>query len=728
MLGWLGAAAAPILIHLWMRHTHRDTPWAAMEFLRQAIQRNSRRLKLQQWLLLAIRTLLLVLLALAATKPYLSNWNLLTGGPQMHRVLVIDATMSMQYAEGEQSSFARAKQLATEMLDSGRPGDVYSLCVLAETSADIVAGPSADPRRIAAQVGSLEATYASGRLGDVLPTIADLMDQAETNHRSLSGHEVLFFSDAAKHTWQSATAGQADQSTLAELTERAQVTLVDVGPAEPTGVSIHHLRVASGLSTTAEPLHLVADVTNYGDTPVSDLPVQLLVQGTSIDEQVLTLPANSTLPVEFDARFTESAWQSLSVRTRGDALAADDQAWLALDVRPSVRTLVVEGTPRAARYLRHALDPGGGTASPVQVVVAAEGALVDQPLVDFDCIFLCNIAQFTPAERTLLERYVLQGGSLIFVLGDRVMADSYNQPLAASPLGWGDWALASAAGDWGLTLQLPPVESPAAANAGWLPAGVGPLKANQQPGIDPLEYRHPIAAAFLDHERAGLLSTPVSRYFQLQPTSTAQVALALPNGDPLLVTSKHGQGMVAMLATTATLDTVDPNTNQPWTLMPAWPSFLPIVRELVAFGLAATWADDQAEIGQAIAGPVPASFSATTLKVERPDQQTAEVPIIREDATANWQYVSTNLPGIYTAGDSLARVAVNVPAMESDLTRVDQSLLPEAVQVQSAPPDASVAGESLATNTSLHRTFLYFVLVLLLIEPLMAWWFAGRAV
>ena len=64
MLGWLAAAAAPIVIHLWNRRQHREMPWAAMEYLLAAVQRQSRRLLVEQWLLLAIRTLLVVLVVL----------------------------------------------------------------------------------------------------------------------------------------------------------------------------------------------------------------------------------------------------------------------------------------------------------------------------------------------------------------------------------------------------------------------------------------------------------------------------------------------------------------------------------------------------------------------------------------------------------------------------------------------------------------------------------------
>ena len=73
MLAWLAAASAPILIHLWNRRRHREVPWAAIEFVLAALRNNSRRIRLEQWLLLAVRTLIIVCAVLAMAEPYLER-------------------------------------------------------------------------------------------------------------------------------------------------------------------------------------------------------------------------------------------------------------------------------------------------------------------------------------------------------------------------------------------------------------------------------------------------------------------------------------------------------------------------------------------------------------------------------------------------------------------------------------------------------------------------------
>src|SRR5665213_3032290 len=65
----LGLMAIPIIIHLLNRRRFKTVTWAAMEFLLRAMKRNRRRLKFEQWLILATRCLMVLLLGMAVARP-----------------------------------------------------------------------------------------------------------------------------------------------------------------------------------------------------------------------------------------------------------------------------------------------------------------------------------------------------------------------------------------------------------------------------------------------------------------------------------------------------------------------------------------------------------------------------------------------------------------------------------------------------------------------------------
>src|SRR5437868_3564939 len=67
------AAAGPIVIHLLNRRRFRVISWAAMDFLREAVKRNRRILKLRDILLLILRTAAVLLFGLALARPYFAS-------------------------------------------------------------------------------------------------------------------------------------------------------------------------------------------------------------------------------------------------------------------------------------------------------------------------------------------------------------------------------------------------------------------------------------------------------------------------------------------------------------------------------------------------------------------------------------------------------------------------------------------------------------------------------
>src|SRR5437016_4257714 len=103
----VGAVAVPIIIHLLNRKRYKIVTWAAMRFLLAAQKQNSRRLRIEQILLLFVRCALvaLIVIAMASVMPWMENlWAAIWpegGGPAIartartHHVFVLDGSLSM---------------------------------------------------------------------------------------------------------------------------------------------------------------------------------------------------------------------------------------------------------------------------------------------------------------------------------------------------------------------------------------------------------------------------------------------------------------------------------------------------------------------------------------------------------------------------------------------------------------------------------------------------------
>ena len=111
--------AIPIIIHLLNRRRFRRVEWAPMHYLKLTIQRNRRRIQLEQLLALAAAdrparaAVLLPGPAGARTRRGSSTgWAAAAGSSQ---VVLIDDSLSMGYAAGESTAFQRAKEAAAAL-------------------------------------------------------------------------------------------------------------------------------------------------------------------------------------------------------------------------------------------------------------------------------------------------------------------------------------------------------------------------------------------------------------------------------------------------------------------------------------------------------------------------------------------------------------------------------------------------------------------------------------
>src|SRR4051794_38199965 len=180
------AASVPVVIHLLSRRRYRVVDWAAMRFLLAAVKRHHRRLRLEQWLLLAARTLLVLLpaLAMAAAMPWAEPiWEQLfpasAVGPRFsgrtHHVIVIDGSLSMSARTDGGSAFERAQALAGKLVRAAPGGDGFSLVVPAAPPRVVVPGPANDPGRVAREIDELRCTHGPADLAQGLQAAEDAL-------------------------------------------------------------------------------------------------------------------------------------------------------------------------------------------------------------------------------------------------------------------------------------------------------------------------------------------------------------------------------------------------------------------------------------------------------------------------------------------------------------------------------------------------------------------------
>jgi hypothetical protein len=722
MLGWLAAAAAPLLIHLWSRRKYRETPWAAMEYLLAAVRQQSRRIQFEQWLLLAVRTLLVLLVVLAVAEPYFEQTGFaMNVGGRVHRVLVLDGSFSMAYRPTEKTRFDRAKEAARQIVLESSPGDVFTLVLMASSPQVIVGTAALPPSAVVEEIDRLRQPQTTADLPATVVAVRRLVEKVARDNPQIARHDVVFFTDLQRVTWSpklTDTAKAEFRRTAKELSQDANLLVIDLGQPTAENLAITDLQAADPLVTVDYDVQFRASLKNFGRHAPHRQIVEWFVDGRRMAQLPAEFSTDGSAEVAFTHRFDAPGDHSIEARAMGDQLEVDNHRYLAVPVRPAVRVLCIDGRPSglgvggAADYLAVALnvpDEASGHAR-VKADVATENAILERGLSAYDCVFFCNVAQYIGSEARAIDGYLQGGGSVVFFLGDRVLADRYNSAL-------------------GVADEQPKEKRAGQGRAGRpaiLPARLGRLIEEPQFRLDPLGFRHPIAQAFRGRGETSLLTTPVFKHFQLIPAkdSQATTVVALGNGDPLLIERSVRRGRVLLMATSA---------EPAWTALPLWPSFVPLVQEIVARCAAGQVEQRNITAGEPIEMLQPGSFDSKPSSVQTPDGGHGVMQMGPADGGSYASFGDTLQSGFYTvkpqAPASRGQMfAVNVDTSESDLTQLSPNELRDDVWpgvplvYRAAWQDAAAAAVGLSHGKNqFHVDLLYGALGLLFFETLLAW-------
>ncbi len=708
MLWWGAAASIPLVIHLLSRRRYRDSSWAAMQFLLAAVKKHARRMRMEQLLLLLARMAILILLAAALAEPMV-NYSALTSGPteavHTHWVLVFDVSYSMAYTPGDRSLLQQGQDAARELVRQAPQGDGFTLVLMGAPPQVVIRDPAYDPADVLRELDRLEPRHAGANLNAALEEVQELVEQARKRHVRLSQTRVCFFSDLGQTTWDDLESAAA-RKALGELAEVAQLHLFELGDSAWNNAAVTRLELEDPLVTPGRPARFVAEIRRLSSDQPRQARAIALVDGQVVHESDVDLTSGSET-FTFSHRFRSAGEHAMELQLVGnDPLDIDNHRWCPVLVRDSLRALCIEGAPGAARYVALALEPEPLDPPRLRWETAPPTALLDKELSDYECIFLCDVPRFRAEEAEVLRRFVQGGGGLVFFLGPQVQLESYNTEFyPADP-----------------QLRL-------------LPARLVEIASGLH-NFDPLEYRHPLVQPFRAHERAGLLMVPIQHYIRLGlTTGSARVALALNNGEPILVEQFWGRGRVFLFGSSVSPAPATASTEEVWTDLPVWPSFPPIMQELTTLMLQQRDVRRSAIVGDVLEGSErPGSAGRVLLHDPRGVSEWLEVRRPEPPVEPAWMFGPTIWSGPYRVAESAEApdaqmYCVNVDTSEGVLDRVDPDSLP--AQFERGMSTAETEERLMAQDSqrrSLARPLMASVFGLLLFELYLACSFGSARV
>lgn len=732
----LPLAAVPIIIHLLNRRRFNTVKWAAMDFLLAAMKRNRRRLRMEHWLILALRTLAVLLLVLLISRPELDDLSF--GGVRKHHVIVIDDSASMTQRGAASDAWAESLQEVERLANhiaTRREGDLVTILRGSDLDAPVLgvtrAGPDL-PRRVREATAKLEVSDGGFDPTTALAAAARIIEaDEETEHA-----EYHVITDFRQHDWFDTSGGAhaaASKWLVARNAETEHVSFVSVGSNDSSNLGITELVCRERVCTAGLPVTFVVEVTNHGldAAPGGEFTVEIDAR-TRSSYPLPPLGGGESTRIEFAHTFRTPGYHGLVASLPGDRLPIDDVRAFAVEVRATSRVLLVDGDPGTTAeesetyFLHAALEIRGAIDSGIEVRLVGEhdlGTLTEDALAEFDMVWLCNVPRPNRQAAERLDQFVRDGGGVVFFLGNQVDIDHYNATLWSDGEGILPTRLDEVRGD----IDVPqPVH---------LAAKDDPVFATN---TEDLEYMFEQAVG-------------IGRFIATdhRPDSEARALLRIrdEDGAPLLLQRDIGAGRVYMFTSSADAD---------WNSMPVWPVY---VMTCIAMHRNSARPQNLAAINL---GPEDVARADLDLGRYRRD---VSVAAVGEDSSGDLRTFSLVDPSAETEGGSTASLEIPMSALrgfglfEVTLTRFDGAvehrllsrnadvgesrlarLSPESFR-QTYPPEIADRVDVIATQSggsnrpvitadvgggSLWRWTGFALLGGMLLETLLAWRFGRR--
>lgn len=614
----LAAAAIPILIHLFNLRRPRRVDFSSLQFLRELDRRTMRRMRLRQWLLLALRTLAIVFLVMAFARPTVeSAWaGLLGARAETATALIIDDSRSMTVRDSQGELLTQARELAAALVESRRPGD--ELFLLTTTRGALRERPFRQPATALDVLEEIEPRAGSPRLGAVLEQAFAALDQAGPLRR-----EVVLISDLRARTFADSVRVPAPEGT--------RLTLLPLGDRRQTNTAVLDARVVSRVLEADRPAVIEATLVHHGPRPADGVQLSLFIEGEPAAQRAVELRPGIPATVQLTAAPRSRGWLAAEVRIEPDEFPYDDTRHLVLHVPETRRVLVVQGEGQRADLLELALTLGRIDDGRFQVALIAEDRLAGQALADYDVAILAGPGSLATGERAALVRFVAEGGGLMLF-----PRSEQNAALGALVADLGGGTYGDRIGHVG---------------------GREPVAR-----FGEVDLQHPLLAGLLDEAsgRTPRLESPeLVAVAPPQPTA-GQTVIALAGGQPFLHELRHGQGTVLAFAAAP-----DPR----WGDFPTRGLFAPLLHRAVYF-LAADARDEAALIaGRGGAVRLPGASEGLRIRGPNglelvPDQRSVPGGVVLDLPP------EVEAPGVYSIvhGERIVRrIAVNEDPRQGDL-------------------------------------------------------------
>lgn len=650
------AAAIPIIIHLLNLRKLKTVDFSTLQFLKELQKTKMRRVKIRQWILLLLRTLVIIMLVLAFSRPALRGS--FAGAIGSHAkttiVILLDDSPSMNIRNDRGMIFNQAKEAALQLLSLLNEGDEAYLVKLSDVRHKEAFSPIHSAEAFRSELG-LPPSQETVEYRSALGIAAKIL--SESKHFN---HEVYLITDGQATQFAS---HDSQQDTTDLFGEQVNLFLVDAGQERQDNASIMSVEVITQIVTLGKPVQIHAVVHNFGEQELRNSVMSVYLDGTRVMQQSLDIAQQSSTPVTLSVIPKRSGILYGYVQLEDDALDIDNRRFFVLHVPKNIDVIVSGPTPQETHFVSLALraEEDTATSDVFTVQYLTRSQLSSTDINKYDVVILCGFKDFAASEAHRVAEFVTSGGGVMIFPGKDANITNYNETLFAR-------------------LRIPAAQGAKADTPRALPENERSFLTFGQ-----VDFAHPLFSGLFEQSHYGTRTPPTIESPKIftaispPPGSEGQTIISLSNGVGFLTEYPAESGRVLLFSVEAGLT---------WSDFPVKGLFVPLLYRSVVYLAARSEIAPSFVIGEQLKVMVRlrSHGDRESYMLRSPSALDEKIAARFLSSTGSVIFESSNVSevGIYelrrtdadpstpkTDRNTIQAVAVNVAPSESDLRRVN---------------------------------------------------------
>lgn len=343
LLGLL-AAGIPILIHLLNLRKLKKIEFSTLAFLKELQKTKIRKIKLKQWILLALRVLIIIFLVLSFARPTLESVDITAAASKAKTssVFILDDSYSMSLINDNGSNFNKSKEIISTLLKDLQEGD--EALIIPTTNPFDKNELTSNRTLLETELDLVEISKGKNRLPESINEALKYLSQSQNLNK-----EIYLFTDLQQNNIDN------DFQFEIQNVSDARIYIFNFVNSDKGNLGITEFSLNNQLIEKDKPISFSSIIANSSQKNVESI-ASLFINGKRSAQKSLSIQPGESELINFETTLTEDGLISAELTIEDDDIIGDNEAFLSLLVPEAIKVLLIYDNQSDAAFIESALQ------------------------------------------------------------------------------------------------------------------------------------------------------------------------------------------------------------------------------------------------------------------------------------------------------------------------------------------------------------------------------------